>query len=156
MDFTTRDYQMAKTKSYLKNDKLCFFFQNSTEKADNWLTTEQIVNNLNLKYYKVNTLSAQKTLSVSKHKLKSFLIKSTTTFLKQKSLYSNLNKFTFNQIKTTFIFLAVKVNNIIVSIDQFKNLHIFYYQILLFILYSCFIVNIKSVNPVKYYRNSVI
>jgi hypothetical protein len=156
MDFTTRDYQMAKTKSYLKNDKLCFFFQNSTEKAYNWLTTEQIVNNLNLKYYKVNTLSAQKIFIVSKHKLKSFLIKSTITFLKQKSLYSTYNKFTFNQIITTFSLIAVKINNIIVSIDQFKNLHIFYYQILVFVLYSCFIANIKSVNPVKYYRNSVI
>ena len=156
MDFTTRDYQMAKTKSYLQNDKLCFFFQNSTEKAFNWLTTEQIVDNLNLKYYKVNTLSAQKTFFVSKHKLKSFLIKSTTTFLKQKTPCFSFTKFPFDRITTTFSLIAVKVNNIIVSIDQFKNLHIFYYQILILIIYSCFLTNIKLVNPIKYCRNSVI
>lgn len=156
MDFTTRDYQMAKTKSYLKNDKLCFFFQNSTEKAYNWLTTEQIVENLNLKYYKVNTLSAQKIFVDSKHKLKSFLIKSTTTFFKQKSPCSSFNKFTFDRITATFSLIAIKVNNIILSIEQFKNLHVFYYQIAILIIYSCFIANIKLVNPVKYYRNSVI
>lgn len=140
---------MTKTKSYLKNNKLCFLFQNSTEKASNWLTKEQIIHRLNLKYYKVNILAAHKILFVSKHRLKGLLISGTTTFLKQKSTCSSFNRFTFNKLADMFILIAVKVNNTIVSIDQFKNLHVFYYQIMILVLYNVFVASIKIIKFLK-------
>ena len=155
VDFTTREYQMVKTKSYLKNNKLCFLFQNSTEKAFNWLTKEQTLDRLNLNYYKVNTLSAYKVFNISKHRLKSLLITGTTTFLKQKLPCSNFIKFNFERVADMFVLIAVKVNNVVVSIEQFKNLFIFYYQLIVVVLYNCFIASIKSLTNKKYFRNSV-
>jgi hypothetical protein len=144
MDLTTREFQMTKTKKYLKYYKISFFFQNSTEKASNWISTEQKVVSLNLNYYKFNALSAQKTLKSSKHRLKSPLISITTAILTQTQSFTAFNKFQFDKISKAFLLLALKINNCIYSTEQFKNLFVFTQRITQLAMYKSVLANIKT------------
>jgi hypothetical protein len=149
VEFTNRDYQMIKTKNLLTHNKICFFFQNSTEKAYTWLTTEQTVNELNFKYYKVNTLAGRRVFSNSKHRLKKLLISGTTAIVKQHNVYLNYTKFTNEKIADTFILIAIKINNTIVSTEQFKSLNICYYTLMMLTIYNYLIANIKATSHFK-------
>jgi hypothetical protein len=144
MDLTTREFQMTKTKKYLKYYKISFFFQNSTEKASDWISTEQKVVSLNLNYYKFNALSAQKILKSSKHRLKRSLISITTSVLTQTQAFTNFNKFQFDKISTAFLLLAVKINNCIYSTEQFKNLFVFTLRVTQLALYTSLLANFKT------------
>jgi hypothetical protein len=146
MDLTTREYQMAKTKSYLKKNEICFFFQNRTGKASDWLLTEQKVASLNLNYYRLNTRSAQKVLKSSKHRFKEPLISSTTSVLTQTKLAIHFHKFAFNKISMAFLFLAIKVNNCIYSTGQLKSLFVFHYRFKQLAMYNFLLANIKNRN----------
>jgi hypothetical protein len=149
VDLTTRDYQIARIKQFLIENKLCFFFQNSTEKAFDWLITEQIVDNEDLQYFKMNTLSAKRALNKSKHKLKDLLITTTTSLLKQKAKFLRFSKLTFNKIMTVFVFIAIKTNSSIYSSEQFKSLWVFYYQVTQLNVYNFILSNIKTKKLLK-------
>lgn len=134
---------MKKTKDSLVNDKICFFFQNSTERSANWLTTEQTVNQRNFKYYKLNTLAAKKVFRKSKHELRTELIASTSAIVKQQNSFLPYGKFTDDRLAGAFVLTAIKVNNNIVSTEEFKRISIFYYQIAMLSLYNFMLTNVK-------------
>jgi hypothetical protein len=144
MDFTAREYQMYKTKHSLKAHKICFFSQNITERAPDWIATEQKVDSLDFNYYKMNTRAAHKVIRGSKHLLKSSLIACTTALLFRKRNFKTYKKVSFDRIATEFVLLAVKVNNIIYSTKQLKNLLIFYYRIMLLGVHKLILANIKK------------
>jgi hypothetical protein len=143
MDFTKREYQMIKTKNSLVTNKICFFFQNSTERSANWLTTEQTVNVRNFKYYKLNTLAARKVFIKSRHECKTPLIVSTSAIVKQQNPLLRYRRFTDERLAGAFVLTAIKVNNNIATTEEFKNLNIFYYQIAMMTLYNYMLTSIK-------------
>jgi hypothetical protein len=144
MDFTIREYQMFQTKSCFKTNKVCFFFQNSTERAPDWISTEQGVNSLSLSYYKFNVRAAQKVLKTSVHRLTKNIVSSTTAALFQKKNNTSFKKPSFEKIATAFLLLAVKLNSTVYSVRQFKELSIFYYRFLLLKIYNFTLASIKS------------
>jgi hypothetical protein len=143
VDLTTREYQMARIKQYLIDENLCFFFQNSTEKASDWLISEQTVNSEGLQYFKFNSLSAKKAFRSSKHKLKNWLISTTTSFLRRKDKFLRFSKITFGKLIAAFIFIAIKINNIFYSSEQFKSLWVFYYQSIKALIYTFILSSLK-------------
>jgi hypothetical protein len=144
VDFTLKEYQMFQTKSCFKVNKVCFFFQNSTERASDWISTEQGMSSLSLSYYKFNVRAAQKVLKASIHRLTNNIISSTTAVLFQKKKITSFKKLSFKKIAPVFLLLAIKLNSNIYSVMQFKELSIFYYRFLLLKLYKFTLVNIKA------------
>jgi hypothetical protein len=143
MKLTPKDYKIIKTKNYLKKNNLFFFFNGINQNSNNWIKTKQDLQNLNLNYSKI--------------------FNKTSIYIFKNSIYKNIgvtiNSITFliepriNRVIVTkkilfnldpFIFLSLKLNNKIYSLNQIMYLNSFSYYNSKLSLYKFGITYIKS------------
>jgi len=144
MKFKLKTYKVFKTKYYLKQNKLFFFYAATSLSIKNWLAIEQTLKKSNLNYYRLSNTLAIKTIKTSVYTNFKQLIHSLTmlvdpgpkTILKLKKLI-NLEK--------VLTLLSVKLNNRIYSISQLKNLNSLDYNQTILRLFQFFIVYLTYV-----------
>lgn len=129
MKLTIKDYKIGKTKKYLKNNNLFFFVNGINRNALDWLLTEQKLNTIGFKYYKVLNKTTVKTLNSSVYTKISSVVKGSTFLIKPQ--YNKL--FTKQTVLNTFnpLFfelLIFKFNNKIYSISSLKNTYSLNYK----------------------------
>ena len=142
MKFTSKEYKITKTKNYLKNNAIFFFFSGINQDSGNWIKTEQGLKNLNFNYCKVFNKTSTKTFYNSIYKNITPTINSVTFFINPNSDNSLSSKKMLLNIET-FVFLAIKINNKIYSFNQLKYLNSFDYCDNKLLLYQFCITNIK-------------
>jgi hypothetical protein len=143
MKLTPKDYKTIKTKNYLKKNNLFFFFNGINQNSNNWIKTKQTLQNLNLNYYKVFNKTSINTCKNSIYQNTvatingiTFLIKpSLNTILITKKVLFNLDP---------FVFLSLKLNNKIYSLNQVTCMNSLNYYNSKLLLYKFNITNIKS------------
>ena len=143
MKFTSKDYKILKVKTYLKTNTLFFFFSGINQNSSNWIKTEQELKNINLNYYKVFNKTSTKTFKNSIYKNTEPTITSNTFFIKPTTNKKLLTKKRLLNIET-FVFLAIKINNKVYSLNQLKYINSFKYYENILLLYQFGITNIKS------------
>lgn len=145
MQFTLKDYQLLKTKQYLKKNDFLLLSIGANQKAQNWLNTEQGLYQLRLNYYKIYNNITIKIIKNSIYKNSLKIINSTFFFIKpitnkllnKKKLLQNLNSIQLN-------LLAIKLNKKIYALSQTRNLNSFNYKTNISIMYQFLITNLKS------------
>lgn len=143
MKFTSKDYKTIKTKNYLKTNNLFFFFSGINQNSSNWIKTEQGLKTINFDYYKVFNKTSTKTFKNSIYKNIEPTINSITFFIKPTLNNVLLSKKTLINLET-FVFLAVKVNNKVYSLEQLKCVNSLDYYDNKLLLYQFGVTNIKS------------
>jgi hypothetical protein len=68
MKFTTKEYKITKTKSYIQTSNLFFFFNGINRNSNDWIIIEQKLKNINFEYYKIFNKTSKKTLENSIYK----------------------------------------------------------------------------------------
>ena len=139
MKFELKTYKVFKTKYYLKQKKLFFFYATTSLNVKSWLRIEQTLKNSGLNYYRLSNTLTIKTMEASTYSNFKQLIYSPTmlvdpkpkTALKLKKLI-NLNK--------VLTLLCIKLNNKLYSILQLKNLHFLDYNKTVLKLFHIFII----------------
>lgn len=157
MHFEFRNYQLSRTKQYLKN-KFLLFSNGANQNSQNWLTVEQGLSSSKLKYYKIYNKIALKVLNHSIYKNIQQLVQGTFFFLqlnKNKTAFLNKKKL-FKNLETIFFKLvSIKLNNKIYSIAQIKNIKSFKYKNNIALLYQFFLVNLKSQYVMLYNKKNL-
>jgi hypothetical protein len=143
MKFSSKDYKTIKTKNYLKNNNLFFIFNGINQNSSNWIKTEQELKNKNFNYYKIVNKTSTKIFKNSIYKSSEPTINSLTFFMKPTFNNTLLSKKILFNIET-FVFLAIKINNKIYSINQMKYVNSLNYYESKLLLYQFGITNIKS------------
>jgi hypothetical protein len=143
MKFTSKNYKIIKTKSYLKTNNLFFIFSGINQNSSNWIKTEQELKKINFNYYKIFNKTSTKIFKNSIYKNIAHTINSITFFIKP-TLNNKLikKKVLFNM--ETFFFLAFKMNNKIYSSNQLKHVNSLNYYENKLLLYQFGITHIKS------------
>lgn len=145
MQFNLKNYQISKTKQYLKENNFLFFSIGANQKAQNWLTTEQGLHKLRLNYHKIYNNITIKIIKNSTYKNSLNMINSTFFFIKpmsnklliKKKLLNGLNSILFN-------ILSIKLNKKIYAISQVKQMSSFNYKTNMAVMYQFLITNLKS------------
>jgi hypothetical protein len=143
MKFSSKDYKTIKTKNYLKNNNLFFIFNGINQNSSNWIKTEQELKNKNFNYYKIVNKTSTRIFKNSIYKNSEHTINSITFFMKPDFNNTLLSKKILFNIET-FVFLAIKINNKIYSINQMKYVNSLNYYESKLLLYQFGITNIKS------------
>ena len=137
MDFNLKKYRILKTKKYLKNSKLLFFFHSAKVKSKQWLITEKLLKKLKLNYYKTFNKTTVKIFNNSIYERLNKIICSIILFIEPSYKLTNLNfKLLQKELKSTFVLLVLKLNNKIYTQPQFKNLNTLFYKKLVFNFYN--------------------
>lgn len=127
MDFKLKNYKLLKNKQYIKTTKLFFVYNGNNLNFENWILIEQILNKLNLTFYKIyNTLIIKNLLNSIYTNLK-HLIHSNIIFINTniKTKIKLKNLINLNVILTL---LCIKLNNKIYSTAQIKNVNLLDYN----------------------------
>ena len=143
MKFTSKDYKTIKTKNYLKTNNLFFFFSGINQNSSNWIKTEQGLKTTNFNYYKVFNKTSTKTFKNSIYKNIEPAINSITFFIKPTLNSVLLSKKMLVNLET-FVFLAVKINNKIYSLEQVKYANSLDYYDNKLLLYQFCVTSVKS------------
>lgn len=150
MQLNLKNYQISKTKNYLKKNNFLLFSINANQNSQNWLKIEQELNKLNLSYYKTYNNSAKKIIKNSIYKNSIHLINSTFFFLKPKKK----NDIAINLINLIFFtILAIKLNKTLYLISQSKKINSFNYKKNVSITYQFLVTNLKICNIVTNKKN---
>lgn len=144
MKLNLKNYQILKTKQYLKENNLIFFSIGANQSAQNWIATEQGLHKLKLNYHKIYNNIAIKVTKKSIYKNSLSMINSTFFFIKpsgnqllnKRILFNGLNSVLFN-------LLAVKLNKKVYSISQIKNMSSFNYKTNMSVMYQFLVTNLK-------------
>lgn len=151
MQFNSKNYQIYKTKKYLKENNFLFFSVGANQKFKNLLDLDQNLCKLNLNYYKIYNNITTKVLKNSAYQNISKTLNSTMFFIKplvndklltKNSLASILNP-------TFFTLLKVKLHKKIYLITQLKNLKSFNYIKNISIMYQFLVMNLKFFSPLQ-------
>ena len=145
MRFNLKNYQILKTKQYLKENNFLLFSIGANQSAQNWINIEQGLHKLKLNYYKIYNNVTLKIIKKSIYKNSLSIINSTFFFLRpfsnqlinQKNLLNSLSSVFFN-------ILSIKLNKKIYTISQSKNITSFNYKTNVSIMYQFLIINLKS------------
>lgn len=145
MQFNLKDYQLLKTKQYLKKNDFLLLSVGANQKAQNWISTEQVLYQLKLNYYKIYNNITIKIIKNSIYKNSLNIINSTFFFFKpvtnellnKKRLLQSLNLIQLNV-------LAIKLNKKIYTLSQSKNIKSFNYKTNISVMYQFLITNLKS------------
>jgi len=143
MKFTFKEYKTLKTKKYLKDNKLFFFFNGINQNSRNWIKTEQGLKNINFNYYKIFNKTSTKIFENSIFQNSKPIISGITFFIKpseNNSLVSKKNLLNLDM----FIFLGLKMNNKIYSPNQIKQIYSLNYYDSKLLLYQFTLTTIKS------------
>jgi len=146
MKITTKNYKVNKTKNYIKNNKFFYLFAGNTMKSYDWIIIEQILTNINLKYYKVYNSTTIEAFNQSIFKQNKTILNSITFFIKLKNTFDLIiKKLILNRFKSFFFSLiSIKINSNIYSIKQIKNTHSITYKTNKLFLYQISITNLKT------------
>lgn len=147
MKFSSKEYHIKKTKSYIKKN-LFFFFNGVNKKSNDWIHAEQELQKLSFSYYKILNKISKKTLNKSIYINVSSLINSVTFILQpekieKKEITKQVLIKSFEPL--AFILLAVKFNNKIYSTNQLSNIFSFKYEENKLLFFQFNITNVKVV-----------
>lgn len=135
MKLKLKNYKYYKIKSYFKNQKMFFIYNNSDLNFKNWLQLQQNFQNKNLKCYKLNNSLTINFLNNSIFKNLSSLINGSIIIIGlKKNTYTDLLISQLQTINTITTFLTLKLNNKIYSTSQVSTLKTLNYhkQIVIF------------------------
>jgi hypothetical protein len=143
---TTKSYKINKIKNYIKNNKNFFLFAGNTMKSYDWIIIEQILTNIDLKYYKIYNNTTMKIFDQSIFRQTKTTLNSITFFIKPNNTFKLINKkLILNRLKSFFFSLiAIKINNNIYSIKQIKNTYSIKYKTKKLFLYQTNTTNLKT------------
>lgn len=123
MDLKLKQYRKIKIKKYFKTLSFFSIYHISKKKSQDWLHIEQKLETLGLNFYKTSNGATVKTIQSSIYKNFDKSFNGTVVVLYPKS-----SKFEFNfkevnkQLRTSFICLALKLNNKLYSSESITNL----------------------------------
>ena len=129
MDFNAKEYQRVKLKKFFKTNDFFFLFHSAKLVLTQWIQTEQNLKKLKLKYSKILNGVTLKSFQTSIYRNLSPIIcgfvllinpNFRTTDLKLKPIKKDL--------KPSFEFISVKLNNKMYSTAQLKGLNDFSYR----------------------------
>lgn len=145
MDFTTKEYTIKKTKSYIQSNNLLFFFNGINRSSIDWVIVEQSLKNINFDYYKIFNQTSKKTLNNSVYKNVTPLINGITFFIKTIASTKELsNPVLLNSFEPLlFTLLAVKLNDKIYSHQQLKSIYSLNYKDNKLLFFQFGITNLK-------------
>jgi len=146
MELEKKNYQILKTRNYLKLNKLFFFFNGTNKNSDKWLLVEQQLKSLGYYSYKITNRPMHRTLNKSIYINIKPIVNGITFLIKPSSNSYVLTKSIFkkNFEPLFFIILAVKLNNKIYSYPQIQKINTFEYKINKLILYKFSIKHTKN------------
>jgi hypothetical protein len=126
LDF--KAFKILKTTKYIKNNNLLLFTYGINRLSNDWVITEQKLEKLNIKYYKVFNTFPQKLLTNSIFSYSMNFIGTTFFFLHFKNSSKNFERFHIKELSVNLFFLlGVKLNNKVYVVESLKNLNSFKY-----------------------------
>jgi hypothetical protein len=147
MQFSSKDYKILKTKNYLKENNLFFFFNSIHRNSNDGIIIEQNLKKFNLNYYKIFNKTSKTTINNSIYKNSNELINSMTIFIKPISNSIELKKSNLLSCFEPLLFnmLAIKLNNKIYSTSQLKELNTLNYKDAKLLLFQFSLTNLKLI-----------
>ena len=141
-----KDYETLKIKTYLKNEKLIFFFNGVNRNSKKILNAEQNLKALGYCSYKVLNKITLKTLNNSVHLNTKPLFNGLNFFIKPFKKSYKLKKSIFQKDFEPLFFsvIAIKINNKVYSKTQIKSLHSIKYNENKLTLYQFLNTNLKN------------
>jgi len=137
MDFNLKSYRVLKVKNSLKNCDFFFFFHSAKLTSNEWVSIEQDLKKLKLKYYKVFNGTTSETLKNSVYKNFNQIICGIILFIEPRFKLTTLELTSIRKdLKPLFALLSVKLNNKIYSIEQLKGFKAFSYKQNMFNFYK--------------------
>ena len=145
MKFTSKKYKIIKTKNYIKENNLFFFFNSINRNSTDGIVIEQNFKKLNFNYSKIFNKTSKKTLNNSIYKNSTELVNSMTLFVKPSSNSYALKKSTLLNSFEPLLFnmLAIKLNNKIYSKPQLREMFLFNYKDIKLLLFQFSATNLK-------------
>lgn len=145
MQFSSKTYKILKTKNYLKENDLFFFFNSISQNSNDEIIIEQNLKKVNLNYYKIFNKTSKPTLNNSIYKNSNELINSMTLFIKPVFTSIELKKSNLLNCFEPLLFnmLAIKLNSKIYSITQLKQIITFNYTDINYLLFQFNTTNFK-------------
>ena len=145
MQLTSKKYKIIKTKNYIKENNLFFFFNSINRNSNDGIIIEQNFKKLNFNYYKIFNKTSKKTLNSSIYKNSTELVNSITLLIKPSSHENELTKPTLLNSFQPLLFniLAIKLNNKIYSKPQLKEMFTFNYKDIKLMLFQFGVTNLK-------------
>jgi hypothetical protein len=145
MDFNLKSYRVLKVKNYLKNCDFFFFFHSAKLTSNEWISIEQDLKKLKLKYYKVFNGTTLETINNSVYKNFNQIICGIVLFIEPRFKLTALELDVIKKtLKHLFALLSVKLNNKIYAIEQLKGLKTFSYKQNMFNFYRSLEKGLKS------------
>jgi hypothetical protein len=140
-----KTYKLNKTKNYIKDNNLVFFFNGINKNSNNGLLTEQKLKTLKLNYYKIFNKTTIKSLKKSIYYSTIPMVYGIIFFIKPHSETQALSvKNISNNLEPLFLtVLALKLNNKIYSAKQIKNNNSFNYKENKLLMSQFLITNLK-------------
>lgn len=147
MQFSSKDYKILKTKNYLKENNLFFFFNSIHRNSNDGIIIEQNLKKFNLNYYKIFNKTSKATLNNSIYKNSNELINSMTVFIQPISNSIELKKSNLLSCFEPLLFnmLAIKLNNKIYSTFQLKEISTLNYKDTKLLLFQFSLTNLKLI-----------
>lgn len=146
MELTLKNYKIIKTKNYIKTNDLFFFFNSINQNSTDGTKTEQELKKLNLSYSKIFNKTSKNLLKNSVYQNIEPLVNGLTVFIKPENKNNqnlNISKKKLLNLDS-FVFLALKMNKNIYSLNQVKYLNSLKYSESKLLLYQFKLTNIKS------------
>jgi hypothetical protein len=147
MQLSSKSYKILKTKNYIKENNLFFFFNSIHRNSNDGIIIEQNLKIFNLNHYKIFNKTSKTTISNSIYKNSNELINSMTVFIKPTFNSIELKKSNLLSCFEPLLFnmLAVKLNNKIYSTSQLKEINTLNYKDTKLLLFQFSLTNLKLI-----------
>ena len=142
MEINFNEYKILKLSHYLKEKNLFFLFSGTTKKYINWLTVEQKVKKT-FKFYKIFNKAAYNSVLHSIFKNNLNIIKGLIYILETK-ITEKIEKKNIEQ--DNFLFMAIKLNQMLYDNAQLTFVYSFYYLNLILFLFQHKIIKQKIIS----------
>ena len=151
MKFNLKKHQTYKFKQFLKKESFLILSINTNKNSKRWAYVEQGLHKLKFNYYKIYNNTSMNAIKNSTQQNLLKVMCSTFFFLKPKNFNKKLLKTNIlNELNSIFFtVLAVKINQIVYSTNQIKNLTVLNYRKTISILYQFLKTNLKSSIRIK-------
>lgn len=142
--FNFKNFKITKTKSYIKEENVYFFFNSINKNSKNWIIIEQNLKAIDFNCWKVFNQTSRKILKHSIYKNTRWIINNVTFLIKPK-----IKKLSKQVLMTNFEFilfnlLALKINNRIYPRFQLKKSYSLDYRNNIKLIFQFNIVNLRK------------
>lgn len=145
MKLSVKDYQIIKTKKYLRSNNLFFFVSGINKNSLDWLLTEQGFKIIGFNYHKILNKTTIKTLNTSIYSNISLTIKGSTFLVKPQKNKHFLKQTPLNTFNPLFFeLLIIKLNNQMYSVNFLKNTYSLAYKEAKLLLYQFNLTHLKT------------